>query len=1720
MQEEDRERKNTAGSDEDNWEDDFFSTHAERKSKKLKKTQPGLGYNDTTHVPPSYLDEEVTIEEVQEGEASAASKWDCTVGTVRDPYYMPTPGGYTFRDQTAADSTVIRESGFHDRNQYSSFTPTARHHGDDATAYDGTKRHSYQENRSRWDQTALNSRRRDEQRRSGRTADGVRLRSTEEIRREEKARAELKRLEIVFNERNGIIDYDALVKLIPDGYEMVARPEGMEPASHPNAPQVPEVSEAENASDKSDAKILKEAQESAEFGELVVQGQKGGGDESGGKASERIDVSDLGPELPKLSEEDYEFFGSLLKYKEVTDDELITKIVEWRKILAKKDGDSTSIGFDKAKNTGREKVHSQLLQYSEVLTKRFLLRIKNGASNERKSTFKYFHFIDQVKHPFLSPQFISLFHHRTLDLLLQRSSERGKHYLDEGQRHHLLKLVPKTLKYLANLPNAVVLELIDGNENDIQKSAGKRGSAVEPQTRDAMKAHEEDSNTENDVAITELTESDTEIFHRDVLSINKILQVASPLLLSSISKRLEKAEGKILVENLLKNIPGGAFLSFVKKNLFFEIEEKNERTKKMIAVLFGVFLQSAHGDDELSEFWSTIHDILYRESSVMDLLPASLGISQPRKFVSLRDGTSLRDFHLHQVGFLIIRLFCETVSAHLLLPYLPFLVQLLKPFFDVLQEKDETEKFQCYPLAASAAYAFTSLANIFGSFADPNVSKCFTTCLPFLSKLAVAYGSSFLSSNISSSMDIGKKRRRTMPFLRAISALLPHITEEQQQFQCIQFLSPFLFYELNDAKNLAIDAEMLHEARKLEEAFVGDTEETGDDKANSAEKIKLVSQNIIIALMKIIENCVRTDGCDATFLETKLFPSFLTMYWSKVNLAHFSGLTLHSADPEAKSGTDGSLSTMQYNFTTCRYLKCLTATTLAFFSVGRQKRLMNALFASAVQFFAPHFYDESTFYSAVSLHIVSGIAHVIGGRYSLVPNFLDAKNIKIDEVTAKSLLEGALHIYRNQYHSQSIYFFPPYLHLVTNYFLNFNFSLISSATFALATCILLFSSSTYMPKFLASVLGTILDGLRISPFAESTFSSAMVTFSQSTSAKFFVPVTNAIPARVHAAWLLALISPVVYCLSAVPLSGFLYSADSEIEAVYKNPYLSAFNEGAENNAMGHLEAIEGAIRTLPIVLVEKIKEETESTFLSILLYCTAAVFHHNSRVREACWGILRSSDQANASDSAMRFLHAKAPLTAPLPASLESLDASLISALMPVLKSVLTNRNSLVQYSTVLLVETVAKYLAIREAEGDLSLVSEVSTRAFQNGLPSPVVYNQICFAMLDLLQSPFRVLRSETSRCLSSLIASAASAPEIYSIFDFLKQTLPIAQHSGCALVLSSSSFCDPINLLQLLLDAFSSESRNMRNAACSCISSIAMSISYFVTPSAVEFHNFLYLPLVFLLNEFRTPVDIVQHCCLKTVSYIVCRLGARGSIRQEYVMRYDVVGGEGARTDAETTRLDRSMLHHYFPFIVQLLEAALISVEPSMRQLAADVIFQLNCALQTLASEGPVLNGARCLVQGSTDATQKSRVSVNAYSTEELCTHLLNHILPIFVDIAKSNTEESVKNRSGLSGEGKGVVVNAFLSFALTLGVGKLVSYVAPGLFHPSRSVRSGYWRLYNHLYVHHGDKLFATFPALWKNSIEYQVAQCDDSQGGVRMIAQRCPHPYGAKMLQMLI
>ena len=47
--------------------------------------------------------------------------------------------------------------------------------------------------------------------------------------------------------------------------------------------------------------------------------------------------------------------------------------------------------------------------------------------------------------------------------------------------------------------------------------------------------------------------------------------------------------------------------------------------------------------------------------------------------------------------------------------------------------------------------------------------------------------------------------------------------------------------------------------------------------------------------------------------------------------------------------------------------------------------------------------------------------------------------------------------------------------------------------------------------------------------------------------------------------------------------------------------------------------------------------------------------------------------------------------------------------------------------------------------------------------------------------------------------------------------------------------------------------------------------------------------------------------------------------------------------------------------------------------------------------------------------------------------------------------------------------------------MGVGKVLTYVIQGLFHPARRVREVFWRIYNVLYLGNQDGLVMNFPGL---------------------------------------
>jgi splicing factor 3B subunit 1 len=58
---------------------------------------------------------------------------------------------------------------------------------------------------------------------------------------------------------------------------------------------------------------------------------------------------------------------------------------------------------------------------------------------------------------------------------------------------------------------------------------------------------------------------------------------------------------------------------------------------------------------------------------------------------------------------------------------------------------------------------------------------------------------------------------------------------------------------------------------------------------------------------------------------------------------------------------------------------------------------------------------------------------------------------------------------------------------------------------------------------------------------------------------------------------------------------------------------------------------------------------------------------------------------------------------------------------------------------------------------------------------------------------------------------------------------------------------------------------------------------------------------------------------------------------------------------------------------------------------------------------------------------------------------------------------------------------VMDAIGGLLVTLGPARLLQYVLQGLFHPSRKVRTVYWKLYNTIYISGQHALVPTYPTI---------------------------------------
>lgn len=92
-----------------------------------------------------------------------------------------------------------------------------------------------------------------------------------------------------------------------------------------------------------------------------------------------------------------------------------------------------------------------------------------------------------------------------------------------------------------------------------------------------------------------------------------------------------------------------------------------------------------------------------------------------------------------------------------------------------------------------------------------------------------------------------------------------------------------------------------------------------------------------------------------------------------------------------------------------------------------------------------------------------------------------------------------------------------------------------------------------------------------------------------------------------------------------------------------------------------------------------------------------------------------------------------------------------------------------------------------------------------------------------------------------------------------------------------------------------------------------------------------------------------------------------------------------------------------------------------------------------------------------------------------EGVVTHLLNFVHPNIVELLSKNEVKVAEERLKMVT----AVVSYYEAARLVLGSGKLLQYLAQGLFHPSRKVRDIYRRTYNMVYVGNPEGLVPYYP-----------------------------------------
>lgn len=95
---------------------------------------------------------------------------------------------------------------------------------------------------------------------------------------------------------------------------------------------------------------------------------------------------------------------------------------------------------------------------------------------------------------------------------------------------------------------------------------------------------------------------------------------------------------------------------------------------------------------------------------------------------------------------------------------------------------------------------------------------------------------------------------------------------------------------------------------------------------------------------------------------------------------------------------------------------------------------------------------------------------------------------------------------------------------------------------------------------------------------------------------------------------------------------------------------------------------------------------------------------------------------------------------------------------------------------------------------------------------------------------------------------------------------------------------------------------------------------------------------------------------------------------------------------------------------------------------------------------------------------AVKHMALGVYGFGFEDAMTHLFNLVWPNMFEVSPHMVQAFTDAVDGMR---------------VSVGPGKVLSYLLQGLFHPARKVRDAYWRIYNNLYIGAQDALVAAYP-----------------------------------------